>query len=106
MNTVSIPEIILSKNKTFDFNNYTLHVSGDSKKGRRSARINVPILDDKGNNIDNTMVELSGTDFNIFWQSFTSDKQIVQAILTKNNVVFDVSTIDDSIINVPTPTRS
>lgn len=95
-NEAVVAAVVVSPSKTYDFNNYTLNVSGNAKKGKRSVRINVPILDDKGNRIDSAMVELSGADFNTFWTNYTSDKQVVAAVLKGQ----DTTGFDDSIVNV------
>ncbi len=98
-NQAVIQAVVLSPTKTYDFNNYTLNVSGNPLKGRRSARISVPVLGDKGTQIDTATVEISGDEFNAFWSSFTSDKQIVDLVMKKQGITQDVTAIDDSIVN-------
>lgn len=93
-------QVAVSKTKTYDFNNYTINVSGDPLKGRRMAMIRVPILGDNGQQIDYFSMQLTGLDFNNFWETFTSDKQIVDVVMKKVGVTEDLSSIQDSIVNV------
>ncbi len=93
MNQTVIESVVMSKTKKFDFENYTLHVDGNA------CRITVPVLGDKDQPIDMVMVSIRGKEFNEFWSSFTSDKQIVDLVMKAQGVSVDLSTIDDSIVN-------
>ncbi len=101
MNNITvIPQQIISPNKTLNFNAYVLHIEGDSTKGQRQARIGVPVLSDKGVEIDRVVVFIKPADFNAFWSTFTSDKQIVDLVLKSQGLKSDYTNFDDSIVNV------
>ena len=99
-NQAVIPQQVISKKKTLDFNSYVLHVEGDSAKGQRKARIGVPVLDDNGKEIDRVVVFIQPADFNAFWSSYTSDKQIVNLVLKSQGLPQSDENVDDSIVNV------
>lgn len=99
-NQTTVAAVVMSPTKTFDFNNYTLNVSGDPTKGARVTRISVPILDANGARIDMCTLVIKGADFNAFWTTFTSDKQVAAAVLAAQGLSADVSQISDSIVNV------
>ncbi len=99
-NQTVVEAVVMSKTKTYDFDNYSLNVSGDPLRGGRTARISVPILDDKKQRVDVCNVTISGEAFNEFWKSFVSDKQIVDVVLKKQGIASpDLSSIDDAILN-------
>ncbi len=99
-NQTVVEAVVMSKTKTYDFDNYSLNVSGDPLSGGRTARISVPILDEKKQRIDVCNVTLSGADFNAFWIGFVSDKQIVDVVMKKQGIASpDLSSIDDAILN-------
>lgn len=104
-NQTIVPGQIISKTRTFDFNNYTLNVTGDPTRNQRVASIRVPILGDSGQRIDVFSMQLTGVDFNVFWETFTSDKQIVAAVMAKVGSTQDLTAIQDSIVNVIPQTK-
>ncbi len=100
-NKIVVPAVVLSKVKTYDFDNFTLGVSGDPSNGSRSARISVPILDGDGVRVDVATVEVRGDEFSAFWESYTSDKQLVELVMAAQGAECDTSPLDDSIVNTP-----
>jgi hypothetical protein len=88
--------IVLTTTQTYDWDNYTLQVSGDASIGKRTCTIMCPIKGADGKPVSVGRVILEGAKFNEFWTAFSSDKTAVQAVMGQTQ---DVSTIPDSIVN-------
>ncbi len=97
--TINKP-IIKEDSYVYDFDNYTLNVSGSAKNGQRRARIEVPIKNKNGDLIDTYTLVLAGKEFNEFWENFDSDQIVASMLVRFRNETADVSGIPVSIVNV------